>query len=367
MVRIWNRLCSGVIVIALGTADAGAQSAVTVFGTLDVTAESVQGGGVNGGRVSSNSSGFGFRGSEDLGAGLKAIYQIEGGMGVDTGSGALNTRDTFVGLSGALGTVRMGLMTTPLRALGGYLNFVPGGTSMANNMGLMSTLNGLHAGLNSRLANSIQYALPAWRGVNGALVYAPGESRPGGFSDRSWGAALTYRASGLYLGWAYEDRHAQHKLALGDSSDYENRLLARYTAGEWTLNLGWDRLGSKGLFSGASGGVERDAWTLGWMFKRAAHDVMLHLSLARDLNCSANARSGQCAAAAVGNTGARQISLLYHNALSKRTMLIASYSAIKNEAAAVYDYDANPLVASLPARKPGASLRGLGMGIRHSF
>jgi predicted porin len=348
-------------------ADAAAQSAVTVFGTLDVTAESVRGGGVSGERVSSNSSGFGFRGSEALSPGLNAIYQIEGGMNVDTGAGALNTRDTFVGLSGTLGTVRMGLMTSPLRALGGYLNFIPGGTSMANNMGVMSTLNGLHAGLNSRLANSVQYAFPAWHGVNGALVYAPGESRPGGFNDRSWGASLNYGGKGLYLGWAYESRHAQHKLALGDSNDFENRLVARYAKGEWTVNLGWDRLGSKGLFSGLGGAVERDAFTAGLMFKRAAHDVMLHLSMARDLDCSGNARTGQCAAAAVGHTGARQVSLLYHYIFSKRTMLITSYSAIKNDASAVYDFDANPLVASLSARKLGASLRGLSIGIRHSF
>ena len=38
-----------------------------------------------------------------------------------------------------------------MRALGGRLNFVPGSTSIANNIGLMTTLNGLHAGLNARL------------------------------------------------------------------------------------------------------------------------------------------------------------------------------------------------------------------------
>lgn len=178
---------------------------------------------------------------------------------------------------------------------------------------------------------------------------------------------MNYRNQNWYLGWAYESRHAQHKQALGDSDDFENRLIARYARGEWTVNLGWDRLGSDGLYGGAPGGVQRDAWTVGLMWKRGLHDVMVHLSRANDLDCSGNAKTGQCAPGAIGFTGARQLSVLYHYVFSKRTMLIASYSVISNEAAGRYDFDANPVLASLSARLPGARPRGIGAGIRHSF
>ncbi|MDO8439437.1 MAG: porin [Telluria sp.] len=356
----------GVLACLLCAAGAHAQSPVIAFGTLDVTLEQV-GPAAPHRRISSNSSGFGFRASEDLGAGLRAFFQVEGSLSVDTGVASLGTRDTFVGLSGPFGTVRAGTMTTPLRALGGRLNFVPGGTSIANNMGVMSTLNGMHAGLNSRLSNSIQYALPPFRGLAVTLVYAPGELRPGGDDDSSYGMGINYQAGPWHLGVAHENRGAQRKQALGSSNDWESRAALRYTAGELSWNLGWDRLASDGLYQGARGGVARDAWSGAVMWRRARHDLSLNYSLALGLDCSGNARSGQCAPAAVATTGARQLALLYHYTFSKRTMLLAFYSTIFNEANGRYDYDVNPLVPALAARAPGSHLRALALGIRHSY
>jgi predicted porin len=350
----------------LCAAGAQAQSTVIPFGTLDLTVERVNLPSSQA-RVSSNSSGFGFRASEDLGAGRRAFFQLEGGVSVDTGAGGIGSRDTFVGLSGAFGTVRAGTMTTPLRALGGRLNFVPGGTSIANNMGVMSTLNGMHAGLNSRLANSLQYAAPPFGGLTVALVWAPGELRPGGDNDGSYGAGVDYAAGNWLLGVAHENRGSQRKQALGDSNDWESRAVLRYTHGALTWNLGWDRLASDGLYEGAQGSVARDAWSGALMWRRDRHDVSLHYSQAFALDCGGNARSGQCAPAVVARTGARQLALLYHYTISKRTMLLAFYSAIRNQAHARYDYDVNPLVAASAARVPGSQPRGLALGIRHSY
>ncbi|MES2321278.1 MAG: porin [Pseudomonadota bacterium] len=345
---------------------ASAHAQVVPFGTLDLTVERV-GPVASHGRVSSNSSGFGFRASEDLGGGMRAFFQLEGSMSVDTGAGGIASRDSFVGLAGPFGTLRAGHMTTPLRALGGRLNFVPGGTSIANNMGVMSTLNGMHAGLNSRLPNSVQYALPPYAGVAVTLLWAPGELRPNGDDDGSYGAGLNYETGPWQLGLAHENRGAQRKQALGNSNDWESRAVLRYTAGELTFSLGWDKLASDGLYNGARGSVARDAWTGGFMWRRARHDVSLNVSQANALDCGGNARSGQCAPAAVDTTGARQLALLYHYTFSKRTMLIAFYSTICNEANARYDYDANPLVPALAARAPGSHLRGMALGIRHSY
>src|SRR5262249_18238022 len=54
-------------------------------------------------RVSSNSSRFGLRGTESLGGGLNAIFQIESGFNADQGTGSLASRDSFVGLQGNWG------------------------------------------------------------------------------------------------------------------------------------------------------------------------------------------------------------------------------------------------------------------------
>ena len=64
-------------------------------------------------RVSSNSSRFGLRGTESLGGGLNAIFQIENSVSPDNGSGTLAGRDSFVGLQGNWGTFRIGRYHAP--------------------------------------------------------------------------------------------------------------------------------------------------------------------------------------------------------------------------------------------------------------
>src|SRR5438045_2531889 len=117
---------------------AGAQANVTLYGVIDVTAEVVKatGSSVPGkdvtsiNKVSSNSSNFGFTGNESLGNGLSAFFQIETGFNADTGTGTVASRDTFLGLgSETMGSIKMGFMTSPLRGMGGKLNFIPGSTS----------------------------------------------------------------------------------------------------------------------------------------------------------------------------------------------------------------------------------------------
>lgn len=62
--------------------------------------------------IDSHDSYIGFKGNEDLGNGLKAIWQVEQAIAID-GSNRQNgwaSRETFVGLSGAWGTVQAGYL-----------------------------------------------------------------------------------------------------------------------------------------------------------------------------------------------------------------------------------------------------------------
>src|SRR5215468_5137422 len=65
-------------------------------------------------RVSSNSSRIGVRGTESLGGGLNAIFQIESGLNGDTNAGNLGGRETFVGLQGSWGRFTMGQFLMPM-------------------------------------------------------------------------------------------------------------------------------------------------------------------------------------------------------------------------------------------------------------
>src|SRR5438445_7988569 len=93
---------------------AEAQTAnVTLYGRLNMDLEFVRGQQADGSnptvnRVSSNSSRFGMRGTESLGGGLNAIFQIESSINGDTNAGNLGGRETFVGLQGSWGKFTAG-------------------------------------------------------------------------------------------------------------------------------------------------------------------------------------------------------------------------------------------------------------------
>jgi predicted porin len=93
-----------------------AQSNVTLYGLVDAGVEWVNHASATGGSVTRltsggmNTSRFGLRGAEDLGGGLKAIFQLEGGLFIDSGvsDGALFGRQANVGLEGGFGRVIAG-------------------------------------------------------------------------------------------------------------------------------------------------------------------------------------------------------------------------------------------------------------------
>src|SRR6476646_11343155 len=102
---------------------AHAQTAnVTLYGRLNVDFELVNGRQPDGSnptvsRLSSNSSRFGVRGTESLGGGLSAIFQIESSINGDTNTGNLGGRETFVDFQGSWGPFKMGHFLMPLHAL----------------------------------------------------------------------------------------------------------------------------------------------------------------------------------------------------------------------------------------------------------
>ena len=111
--------------LALGfAANAQAQSNATIYGLMDMSAGQFQSpGGAKTWRAENGNmttSFIGFRGTEDLGGGLKANFAIEHFLRVDQGAaGRFNgdafwARNAYVGLQGAFGTTKLGRNTTPL-------------------------------------------------------------------------------------------------------------------------------------------------------------------------------------------------------------------------------------------------------------
>src|SRR5690606_4341352 len=102
----------------LALAIAGALSAplaaqaqnVQIYGLLQPSIDFVDNGEGSGTFVNSNASRLGFKGSEDLGNGLKAIFQLESALSFDERGQGTNwmNRDSWLGLAGSFGSITIG-------------------------------------------------------------------------------------------------------------------------------------------------------------------------------------------------------------------------------------------------------------------
>lgn len=111
-----NKQILAAAIAAVVCGAASAQSNVEIYGLMDVGLEHVTNANASGDGVTkvttggSNNSRLGFRGTEDLGNGLKAVYNLEAGILADTGAsdGPLFRRQSNVGLQGSFGRVVLG-------------------------------------------------------------------------------------------------------------------------------------------------------------------------------------------------------------------------------------------------------------------
>jgi predicted porin len=172
---------------------AQAQTAnVTLYGRLNIdyellTGKQADGTNPNVSRLSSNSSRLGVRGTESLGGGLNAIFQIESNVSGDTGnssSSGFASRETFVGLQGAWGTFKMGKFLMPYDDLHPIFGNVPTYTTSilsTANLWAQGPQSKFAGGFDARLGNSVRYDSPVWAGFNFSTQVSMRDSS--GFAD----------------------------------------------------------------------------------------------------------------------------------------------------------------------------------------
>jgi predicted porin len=206
-----------------------AQSSVTLYGIADVWFGQTKTNGLSQTKIDSggvSESSFGFKGSEDLGGGLKAIFTLEQGFNIDTGaqgtpSQAFN-REASVGFAGGFGEVKMGRVWTALDDVSGAIN---SGFDSA-----LSATSGVFKStdFNANPANGVRYTSPNFGGFSGAVSYALGEKKTATLSDSSIMALNVQYANGpLAAVLGYQTEEPQGSAA---SVDY-TRLGASYDLG----------------------------------------------------------------------------------------------------------------------------------------
>ncbi|NHZ42864.1 porin [Massilia aquatica] len=200
-----------VAILALGAgAAAQAQSSVQIYGLLDAGvdyASDAGAGGKSATRVSSggmNTSRWGLRGSEDIGAGLKAVWNLEGGVLMDSGGadGALFRRQAYVGLDGKFGRVVLGRSFTSVYDT--VIQFDPMGFAPFYSWATSGPATGPSKyGMTTGFDNMVKYS-----GTSGAFKYGAtygfGEQSSGARDSAKIATAVSYSANGLGLMGTWE-------------------------------------------------------------------------------------------------------------------------------------------------------------------
>lgn len=187
-----------------------AQSSVTLYGIADINLASRE--DAAGDRTAQlNSSGIyesriGFKGSEDLGGGLKANFQLEHGFALDTGTATVGqafSRQSWLGLSGAFGEIKAGKTWSAFDDISGASQ------AALNSMFAPSAGVWLTGSYKDNPNNGLYYASPDVGGVSGAVSYGLGENKTPGVSAGSVVSVhLKYNRGPVYAGIAQQNEKA---------------------------------------------------------------------------------------------------------------------------------------------------------------
>ncbi|HTH62631.1 MAG TPA: porin [Paraburkholderia sp.] len=202
---------------------AHAQSSVTLYGIIDTGIDYVSNAG--GHSLYAMSSGynsgsrFGFRGSEDLGSGLSAIFLLENGFDDTTGKasqgGLLFGRQAYVGLSSrTLGTVTMGRQyDLVVDEIGRFAFAAQGGGSSAAHSNDIDNLHNTY-----RVNNAIKYVSPTTNGLRVGAMYALGGVSGDFTRDQVVSAGAHYAYGSFAMGVAYLNARNPNISFFGTSS-----------------------------------------------------------------------------------------------------------------------------------------------------
>lgn len=341
------------LVPAAAMADSGN---VTVYGSVHMSVDSLDGKPAAGTEltrktnVSSNSSYIGFKGNEDLGNGLKAIWQIENQVSLgDTGgtANAWSNRNSFAGLTGGFGTAILGIHDTPMKIIGRKVDLFGDQIGDSRNLiGGSSPLSTDNLG-DLRPQNVAAYISPTVGGFHGALAYVTnvGAGAATEASATAVSALGMYESGQMMLAAAYE----KHNIA-GTSADPKQwRLVGGYNFGDVKLVALYQSADDLATVNSN----DRKVWGLGAAYKMGATTLKGQYYKAGKLD-------------GVDNTAANMFALGADYSLSKRTTAYAAYARTNNDSAAAFSAFGGGH-GDNPGTVTGKDPSGFSFGMKHSF
>ena len=349
-----------IIAVAIAALPMAAMADVQIYGQLEASVEAGNTFGYGdvfntNTRVDDTGSKIGFKGTEDLGNGLKAIWQVEQKLSIDgtdvNGDNTWATRDTFVGLQGDWGKVRLGKLSTFQND--SMERFDPWTYGVGVN-GMSYTSANL---LDGRVNNAVRYDTPNLNGFKASVLYGTDENRyttaSGERSNSSvWNIGAGYEYAGYYVDagytywgdanggntngtggdksanyWRLEGGYAANNLlvalAYGQSKTYGSTLFGSVMSAAGIQNVSADQYGSitAGDKVQAKEMALTVAYTMGNFTPRFSYARVFDINVTRgDVKKD------------YANNSIDQFVLGVDYALSKRTMAYASYGYVSHDA-----------------------------------
>jgi predicted porin len=351
-------------------AESNSSESLQIFGRLNVSLESFDSSAAANGRsltvnrLSNNRSVLGFRGSEDLGNGLKAVFQIEGTVSPDTGAGAIAQRDTRIGLDGPWGTLFVGHWTAAYNnatsGLDPYYPTTAGYMSIMGNGSASSSDNVTDtASFDRRQANSVHYWTRPWNGLSLRLTHGLNEEKPANGARPSMTSVAAIAEKGPWYGVLAYERHRDYQGPGLDDHASKAALAYQFApgpAGQIRVAVIAERI----VYQTPTGELARNDYYMSINDQFGPHGLHFGIARAEDGKGPSKARIGFMRSGP--DTGATHATLGYDYTLSKRTALYVYYTYLKNDANGLVDFAINSLGATAGAIQKGAAL-----GMRHNF
>ena len=342
---------------ALAATASFAQSSVSLYGQFDAGVYSLTKADGNNNRVvygdgATFSNVWGMRGSEDLGGGLKANFQLE--SDIQTNNGGLNQNGLFrrqanVSVGGGFGEVKVGITTNPLIATNGLLMPVAGNsvsTATSSAMGYADFYT----------KNAVTYTSPNLSGLTAQLQYGFSNNIESAGDGSVTAGSLAYVNGPLAVRYAFQDRKeaATPAPSAPNTGNAKKSQLAgvRYDMGALSLGLAYLENKAAASIGGplvkvtgyqVGAGYTMNAWLLGASYTRSEGSSLTNLQA--------------------------------RYALSKRTSLIAQAGFADNSADGKVNFapisfntgNSPATITDTYAATTGTKQSGIGLALAHSF
>ena len=345
-------------------------AAPTLYGHFHMSLDRFDNDTTEDGRVSSNSTRIGVRGTEDLGGGLKSIYQLETGVTqLDDGTGGSagaqlglggQLRNSFVGFAGDWGAVKVGRHDTPAKDLNRKLD------RFNEEIGDARNIIGAGA-FDARVSNMIRYESPSFGGATVTVQHTSNDASgttstvtaaPGSVTTTTTGEAtasvqkstsanLLWTSGPLFAGLAYEE-----KGSTTSDNPTDLRLAGRYDFGNFDVGLFWETMSDLGGIAG----VDQDVLGVVASFKFANNRVKFQWYDADDVDGTAAEDGGTLWAIGLDHL------------FSKTTRAYVSYAKAENDSGAARNIaSGNGGHGEVLAATVGANVTGFSAGMVIDF